>query len=406
MIHRNRINRVKKLLKETQTNSALLLSSNPEIYSSWDQHYPYRANSDLFYMTGSIEPDLALLILPDKQKPILFGPKKNPAKILWDGEGASLKCIARNLDASIIETDKPLNEILLNLKNIEHLYAQSLPGSVSQQLLEKLNHTPQFQRYSLPRNILSAESIIETLRLYKDPSEIATIKKAVKITKNTLAKIERLIVPGATELQIANIIDFEFKKLDANLAFGTIVAAGRSAATLHYRKLDRTFQNGELVLIDCGAQYQMYNGDITRMFFVGDKRNNYLLDLHQIVSEAQKAGIKAIKHNVPIKKVYDAAAKVLTQGLIELKVIKGKTSKLFEKGAFKPYFPHGIGHSLGIDVHDVGNLRGNNNAILKEGMVFTVEPGLYFPKSTKLLPACGIRIEDDILVKKTAAEVL
>ena len=121
---------------------------------------------------------------------------------------------------------------------------------------------------------------------------------------------------------------------------------------------------------------------------------------------SQKAAISKIKHGVKIRTVYNAAAKVLTQGLKDLKVLRGNTSTLFNKGAFKEYFPHGIGHSLGLDVHDLSNHRGNNDAVLEEGMIFTVEPGLYFPKKIKNVPACGFRIEDDILVTKTGYENL
>ena len=159
-------------------------------------------------------------------------------------------------------------------------------------------------------------------------------------------------------------------------------------------------------MIDCGAELNMYNGDITRCYPVDGKFSPIMQEIYSIVLEAQKASIKAVKNNVKIETVYNASAKILTEGLVELKVLKGKVSKLLEKKAYQPYFPHGIGHSLGIDVHDVGNLRGNNNAVLKKGMVFTIEPGIYFPKTVGRAPACGIRIEDNILVTENGCKIL
>jgi Xaa-Pro aminopeptidase len=189
-------------------------------------------------------------------------------------------------------------------------------------------------------------------------------------------------------------------------SFQTIVAAGKSAAVLHYHDYTRILKSKELILIDCGAEYNNYAADISRTYPVGDQLSPQLAALLEIVSDAQHAAISEIKAGVSFGKAYAAAAKELTKGLITLKVLKGSLKSLLKKSAFKPYFPHGIGHSLGLDVHDIGRMRNNNESLLKKGMVLTIEPGLYFSKPHGLIPACGIRIEDDVLVTDKGCQIL
>ncbi len=209
------------------------------------------------------------------------------------------------------------------------------------------------------------------------------------------------------EYQIAANIEYWFKLQDCGVAFPSIAAAGRSAATLHYQDHSQALRSSEMLLIDCGATYKGYAADITRVLPVSGRFDKQQARIYDAVLAAQLAAIAKIKHGVRILDVYNAAAKELCYVLRDLKIIKGKNiSKPLKDKAFAPWFPHGIGHSLGLDTHDIGKLRGNNDARLKAGMVFTVEPGLYFPKKIAGVAACGVRIEDDILVTKTGCRVL
>jgi Xaa-Pro aminopeptidase len=240
--------------------------------------------------------------------------------------------------------------------------------------------------------------------MVKDPSEIAHIRKAAEITEGALMHVLPLIEAGTKEREVAAFIEYFYRVHGAEPAFGTIVATGPSAATLHYHSLSRTLKTGELLLIDTGAEFGMYASDITRMIPVGGTTTSELQDLHDIVLRAQMMAIRKIKPGVMMNEVYNAAARELTYGLKYLGILKGSVSQLLKKGAFKAWFPHGIGHSLGIDVHDVSP---SGPAIpLEKGMVVTIEPGLYFQKPTGPLPACGVRIEDDVLVTARGHEVL
>jgi Xaa-Pro aminopeptidase len=242
--------------------------------------------------------------------------------------------------------------------------------------------------------------------MHKEQYEVDLIRRANEITNEGLLYIAARLDPGLTEAHAARTIEYVFKMNDATTAFGTIVAGGSEAAVLHHRASDRKLKRGEMVLIDCGAEYKLYCGDITRVVPCGGTFSPEQRDVYEVVLAAQKAALKNIRAGVKIAKAYDAAARVMTEGLVALKVLRGKPSELFEKKAYLPYFPHGIGHSLGIDVHDVGNLRGNKEATLEAGMVITVEPGLYFPKKVGKVPACGVRIEDNVLVTAKGCEIL
>jgi Xaa-Pro aminopeptidase len=244
------------------------------------------------------------------------------------------------------------------------------------------------------------------MRLFKEPGEVKLIREAAAITNHALFETMPFVIPGQAESTIAATIEYWFRLQGATTGFNTIAATGPSAATLHYSHQSRALKRGDLLLIDCGAEHRLYSADITRVVPVGGVFSGPSKEVYEIVLAAQKAAIKAVKNNVLIRTVYDAAARELTHGLVSLGVLRGKVSALMAKKAYKPYFPHGIGHSLGLDVHDVGNLRGNNAAVLKSGMVFTIEPGLYFPKKVRNVPACGVRIEDDVLVTARGAEVL
>jgi Xaa-Pro aminopeptidase len=256
----------------------------------------------------------------------------------------------------------------------------------------------------LPFKIVEAEHLTSTLRCIKDRSEIEAIKAAAAITSASLLHVAQYVHRGIREKEIAALIDYLYRLHGAEPAFNTIVASGKSAATLHYHALEKTLRSGELLLIDTGCELNMYACDITRTIPVDGEISPELRELYDTVLRAQIAACKRVKPGVHINAVYKAAATELTRGLKDLGVVKGSVSQLVAKGAFKPWFPHGIGHSLGLDVHDVSPEEPSARlGVLKPGMVITIEPGLYFSKPIGRLPACGIRIEDDVLVTSGGA---
>jgi Xaa-Pro aminopeptidase len=403
---KQRVQRVLAALKRSGGSNALILSSNPLVTRSADQHYPYRANSELYYLTGCTAQNITLVIR-DKASPhvILVVPEANATKVLWEGPSPSLAPLAKQIGATIIRSKDPRKKVGELLRDVRCVFTQSVPGTLSNTVRQELARLPGETPRHAPAAIANADTIISELRLIKAKSEVDAIAEAGAVTAEVLHSILPLVTPGTKEREIATVIDCYYRMSGGEPSFRPIVATGASAATLHYHAHNKILRKGDLLLIDTGIELGMYTSDITRTIPVGPI-STAQTTLYESVLAAQTAAFRKVKNNSLIRDVYLAAAREITLGLKETGILKGSLSSLMKKEAFKPYFPHGIGHSLGIDVHDVGGLRGNQEARLQTGMVFTIEPGVYLPKPTKHLPALGIRIEDDIVVERNGCTVL
>jgi Xaa-Pro aminopeptidase len=404
-IHERRIAKLRDLIKGRE-DAAALISTSPHVQRTHDQDYPYRQNSNFYYLTGSTAPRMLLVITTKSKTPFLLAEPVDKARIVWEGLPENPKPIAKEIGAELVITNNFERETLTRLRGIETLYVQNIPGSsawkVSEQIFARRGDTQSV----LPKKLALLDLVMQELRLYKDPQEVKLIKEASETTCRVLHKILPLLKPGVTEWEIAQTINYHFGLAGGLPSFDTIVASGPSAAYLHYTKCSRTLRAGEMILIDSGVELGMYAGDVTRTLPVGGRFTPQDKELYSIVLDAQKAAVNRVKDGVKIQRVFDAAAEVLTYGLVQLKVLRGKVSNLLASKAYKPFFPHGIGHSLGLDVHDIGNLRANNGAVLKEGMVVTIEPGLYFAKRTGKVAPSGVRIEDDVLVTSRGGKIL
>lgn len=404
---RARILRVKRLLQERHEEpSAIIVSSAPRPNRSHDTDFPYRQNSDFFYLTGSFEKDQTLLITSGKEPATLFSKPIDSHTVLWEGAPENSEERAESLGVELVLTDSPIVEVIEKLKGTHVLYYQSIEGSLSLSVASRLLPIRPHRRKQLPSTFITSDEILPKLRLYKSPQELELIRKAISITEVALREAAPSISPGIKESFIKSTVDYWFRVNDCEPGFNTIVASGPSAAVLHYEKANREIKREDLLLIDCGAEHNCYSADVTRVYPASGTFSEIHRDLYTIVLDAQRAAIRRVKHGAKVAAVYNAAARVLTEGLVDLKVLKGRVSKLVDTKAYKPYFPHGIGHSLGMDVHDVGGFHNNNEAVLEEGMIMTIEPGLYFPKKVGKIHPLGIRIEDDVLVTKKGFEVL
>lgn len=405
-IYKRRIARVRQALHKEEYLSALLLSSALPAQRSRDVSYPYRQNSDFYYLTGSTLKELVLLVSPRMRTPVLFALRADKSRIMWEGKAPGPQQVAQQIGAELIVTADPAKEALARLKGIECLYFDSQVQSIPAKIVRQLMLKPPHGRVSLPARFAASDLIMDPLRLFKEPEEIALIIKAAEITSLALHGSLPYIQAGISEIQLAAMLDCLFKLEGAEAAFSTIVACGKNAATLHHSPAAAKLKNRDLVLIDCGAQYKMYCADMTRTLPVDGVWRGAQKDFYEIVLSAQRAAISAIRPGVKVHSVHHAAAREITAGLLELGILKGRVSKLMAEKAYKPFFPHGIGHSLGLDVHDAGPIRENEAAALEAGMVLTVEPGIYLPKRTAGHPPLGLRLEDDVAVTRRGAAVL
>jgi Xaa-Pro aminopeptidase len=384
-----------------------VLSSNPHRLRSRDIDFPYRQNSDFFYFTGSHATNSTLVLNPSSKTPVLLvTPPKDPVKTVWEGAAHSLTPVAREIKAEILATKEPLKALVQAVRGAGIAYLQSGLNTASSELKSNLASRNRLELRGLPTSLIDCEQLTATLRLYKEPGEVRLIKEAANLTTQALLNLLPLVRDGSSEREIAAFIEYFYSANGATSGFNPIVASGKSAATLHYHALSKKLKKGELLLIDTGAELSMYASDISRTIPVEGQCSADLRDLYEIVLRAQMEAIKIIKPGVLVQKLYEVAARELIHGLRYFGILKGTESSLLKKGDFKKFFPHGIGHSLGIDVHDVALGPNDRVTRLEQGMVITVEPGLYFAKPTGPLPACGVRIEDDVLVTAQGFEVL
>lgn len=406
-IFSTRIKKAIKKLKEGETSQCLVLSSNAASFRSHDTAYPYRQHSDFFYFTGSLRKELTLVLLPNSENTtVLLVPPEDKIKNLWEGAPPSIRSLKNELNAHIIRTKDPLQTTMRLLKGVDTVFVPASGGFLSSALRQELSSLAYHQKRLLPSSIMDAETFTAPLRSIKNSFEIKNIRRANALTSAVLYHVSQSIQPGVTEYELATLIDYLYRLHGAEPAFNTIVATGKSAATLHYHPANKPLRESEFVLIDSGCELDMYASDITRTIPVGTSRNKVLDDVYEIVLASQNAAIKKIKPGATLSSLHAVAARELTYGLKNLGILQGSLEKLLSERAYQPWFPHGVGHSLGIDVHDPIPQNSHFELVLEPGMVITIEPGLYFAKQTKHVPACGVRIEDDVAVTKHGYDIL
>ncbi len=410
--------RRKQLIQKIGSNGIVILVAAPIAIRNNDCAYFYRQQSDFYYLTGFEEPDAVAILLPHKknEKFILFNRTRDREREIWDGFRAGQEGACKHFGADeaypIEALATRLPEILEDHECIH--YALGLNKSFDAVLMDSLNTLRGRVRRGSesPLAIVDPSHTIHEMRLIKSSAEIALMRKAAEISVDAHIRAMQFCKPGMNEYQLDAELSHEFQRQGARFtAYHSIVGSGANTCILHYHNNNQVIQNQDLVLIDAGCEYQYYASDITRTFpangtFSADQRAVY-----DIVLAAQEAGIHTIKPGASWIAAQQAMVKIMTQGLIELGLLKGKLATLIEERAYFPFYMHHSGHWLGLDVHDVGRYKALDKwRTLEPGMVLTVEPGIYLSRDIPGIPKrwhnIGIRIEDDILVTETGHDVL
>jgi Xaa-Pro aminopeptidase len=407
-----RINQAKKLLlRQLNTaklqSGAIIISSAAQQPLSRDQFFPFRQNSNFLYLLGSHSlANACLIISSTKDRPILVACLPTKEQIVWEGAGEDIKNLCNLLGIDFINSSKVEAETLRLIQNLDLIFCGNEAGTISLKIAEAVLKSATHQRAGRPQRIIQAEVIMEELRLFKSSDEVELIKHANNISNTALLCALPFIKAGKTEAAIAATLEYGMKLQQAESAFATIVASGKNAAVLHHRASETKIKKGQMLLFDWGSRFDGYCSDISRCLVVESPFSSIQKEIYEIVLSAQLAAIKKVKDGALVQSIYSAAVKELSIGLKELGVIKAPLARIIDKKLYKRFFPHGIGHTLGLDVHDIGQMRADSKVVLKKGMVITIEPGLYFSKATKKIPACGVRIEDNLLVGKNSATIL
>lgn len=402
-------------------HAVALIPSAPVQLRNSDVSFSYRQNSDFFYLTGLRESDSLCLLAPGQAHPFqIFVHPKDPKKELWEGRVLGPAMAKKTLEADAAFASSPLSifddAFIEAIRQAECLfYRVGLWPEMDQRVFSLLERAAK----SLGRTgramwpIVDPQSILGEMRLFKEKSEIACLEKAGEISAAGHVHAMKITRAGMHEYEIEAALYHCFANSGAErLAYPSIVASGENACVLHYNTNRDQLKEGDLLLIDAGAEYEYYAGDITRCIPVGGKFSPAQREVYQAVLTAQKSCLAMAKPGKTMRAIHNHAVEVLTEQLKRLGILKGTTQSLIKKEAYKPYFPHGTGHWLGMDVHDVGRYYDrtyDNHRKLSPGMCFTVEPGLYFGPEAPC-PAkyqgIGVRIEDDVLITATGSKVL
>lgn len=410
--------RRKELMQKIGSTGIVILPAAPEIYRNGDTLYSYRQNSDFYYLTGFDEPEAVIVLAPKRKEGeyILFNQVRDRDREIWDGPRAGQEGACKDFLADfafpIAELERLLPDLLAGRETIH--YPLGLNKSFDKILFGAVNKLRGKIRSGMQSPIAFADITpsIHEMRLFKSPAEIAVMQKAADITTYAHIRAMQACRPGIYEYQLEAELMYEFQRNGARFsAYGSIVGAGRNTCILHYVSNNQQINDGDMVLIDAGAEYQHYAADITRTFPANGRFSAEQRAIYELVLESQLAAIKAVKPGANWTDPQDVIVKVITQGLIDLGILKGKVDDLIEKEAYLPFYMHRSGHWLGIDVHDAGRYKiGNKWRTLQPGNVLTVEPGIYISADIPGVPKrwhnIGVRIEDDVLVTDKGRDVL
>lgn len=420
----------------SKTNGGIaIINTAAETARNRDSEFPYRHDSDFFYLTGFEEPGATLVLkISGSSNKIqleshLFCRPKDAEREIWDGIRLGPEAAPEKLGVEFAysndDLDTKLSELLADQDAVYVRLSESAESD--RRLRHWMKQVRQKARSGInpPSELHDVESLVHEMRLFKDEGEINTMRRAAQISAHAHIRAMQSCKPGMREYQLEAELLHEFRFSGAqSVAYNSIVASGANSCILHYRAGSTQLRNGELCLIDAGCELDGYASDITRTFPVNGKFSGPQRALYDITLAAQEAAISATKPGNTFMQPHEAALTVLTQGLLDEKILKlselGSLENAIETGAYRRFYMHRTSHWLGMDVHDVGSYRENLNGlqsqaeekpwrVLKPGMVLTIEPGLYIRPADDIAEDfwnIGIRIEDDAVVNDSGCELI
>ena len=409
--------RRRQLMRMAGRDAIIIVSAAPERLRNNDAHYPYRQDSDFQYLTGFPEPDAVLALIPGREhgEEILFCRERDPERERWDGPRAGAEGAVSDYgmdDAFPIgDIDDILPGMIEGRSRVYYHFGRDTDFDLK--LMAWVNRVRSQVRSGArpPHEFVALGHFLHDLRLYKSRAELRTMQRAAKISADAHVRAMRAVRPGMNEAAIEADVLHAFRTQHAVAAYEPIVGGGANACVLHYRGNNATLRDGDLLLLDAGAEFECYASDITRTFPVNGRYTPEQRAVYEVVLEAQAAAIEQARAGNSWIAPHDAAVRAIAKGLIRLGIVKGRLDQVLREESYKPYFMHKTGHWIGLDVHDVGDYRVDGEyRELEPGMAMTVEPGIYIAPDAKAVErkwrGIGIRIEDDVVVTRGAPQVL
>lgn len=409
-----------EFMKRIGEDSIAVIPGAREVTRSNDSNFRFRQDSDFFYLTGFEEPESIAVIKPaDKEQPYtLFVRPRDPEKEVWDGRRAgvegALETYGANAAFPIAEFEEKIGDLLSGTTNLYYRIGGIGNSDLDDTIVNSIRRLRALSRKgkSAPESIIDTSAVLHEMRLFKSEEEIELMQRAADIAADAHIEAMKAARPGMKEYEIEALLEYHFRRNGANApAYTTIVGSGANATVLHYVTNDGTLNDGDLLLIDAGAEYRGYASDITRTFPVNGRFTEPQREIYELVLATQMACVEMVRPGVTNDEIKKRSIEMLTEGMVRLGLLQGEPEKLIEEEKYKQFYMHGLGHYLGLDVHDVGRYYHKDEARpLEPGMVMTVEPGLYVAADTKDIPekylGIGVRIEDDVLVTQNGPRVL
>ena len=409
--------RRKRLMQMMGKGSIAIIPAAPVTIRNRDVEHRYRPDSDFYYLTGFAEPEAVAVIIPKRKhgEYILFCRERDPAMETWVGPRAGLEGAHEIYGADDAFPITDIAEILPGLlENRDKVfYTMGCNPAFDQQIIGWVNQIRDKARsgVSTPNEFVALDHLLHDMRLFKSRHEISVMRKAAKISARAHIRAMQKCKPGMFENEVEAEILHYFRVNNCTEAYPSIVGGGANSCILHYIDNKEPLNDGDLLLIDAGAEKDYYASDITRTFPINGKYSKEQRAIYNLVLQAQEAAIKQVKVGNHWNDPHNAAVKVITRGLVKLGLLKGDVRKLIKDNAYRRFYMHRTGHWIGMDVHDVGDYKvGDEWRVLEPGMVLTIEPGIYIPAGSKKVAKkwwnIGVRIEDDVLVTKNGPDVL
>ena len=405
-------------MAQMEPNSIAILPAAAVAIRNRDVEHVYRQDSDFQYLSGFPEPEAVIALIPGREhgEYVLFCRERNPERELWDGLRAGQEGAIREYGADDAFPITDIDDILPGLiEGRDRVYsAMGSHPEFDRHLMEWINVIRSKANLGAqpPNEFVALDHLLHDMRLYKSAAEVKVMREAARISAQAHIRAMQASRAGLHEFSLEAELDYEFRKGGAKMpAYGSIVAAGRNSCILHYQQNDALLKDGDLVLIDAGCEIDCYASDITRTFPVSGRFSPEQKAIYELVLKAQAAAFAVIAPGKHWNHAHEATVQVITEGLVELGLLKGNVDELIEAEAHRAFYMHRAGHWLGLDVHDVGEYKvGGQWRVLEPGMALTVEPGIYIAADNQSVAkkwrGIGVRIEDDVVVTKQGCEIL
>lgn len=418
MIERKEFKRRRRqLMRMADEDAIVIVPAAPERIRNNDSHYPYRQDSDFHYLTGFGEPDAVLVLIPGRSAgaEILFCRERHPEREQWDGPRAgpdgAVEDYALDDAFPIEDIDEILPGMIEGRSRVYYHFGRDTDFDL--RIIAWVNRVRGEMKKGAraPHEFVALSHLLHDLRLFKSAGELALMRRSAEIAAEGHCRAMQATRPGMYEHAVEAELLHTFRRHGAVASYEPIVGGGANACVLHYRANNALLNDGDMLLIDAGAEFHGYASDITRTFPVNGRYTKAQREIYDIVLAAQDSAIDQVRPGRAFNAYHDAAVRVISQGLIDLGLLEGELDEVIESGAFRKFYMHKTGHWLGLDVHDVGDYRiGDDFRELEAGMVLTVEPGIYIAPSLEGVPEAyrgiGVRIEDDVVVTKSAPDVM